>query len=48
MAAGHYRNGILLTPATATLVADIVEGKASGPRAFSPKRVHDASQTLAK
>jgi glycine oxidase len=48
VAAGHYRNGILLTPATATLVADIVEGKASGPRAFSPKRVHDASQTLAK
>ncbi|WP_223067932.1 glycine oxidase ThiO [Paenibacillus caui] len=27
MAAGHYRNGILLSPATAMLVADGIEGK---------------------
>lgn len=27
VAAGHYRNGILLSPVTATLIADSVEGK---------------------
>ena len=40
LASGHYRNGILLTPITAELVADAVEGKV--PRidcaAFSPAR----------
>lgn len=29
VAAGHYRNGILLTPATALAVADALEGKAA-------------------
>jgi glycine oxidase len=29
LAAGHFRNGILLAPATARLVADAVEGRAS-------------------
>jgi glycine oxidase len=40
VAAGHYRNGILLTPATATLVADAVEGRPPPDyaRAFSPRR----------
>ncbi|MGH7706696.1 MAG: glycine oxidase ThiO [Vulcanimicrobiaceae bacterium] len=27
VATGHYRNGILLTPATATFIADVIEGK---------------------
>ncbi|MEH7117616.1 glycine oxidase ThiO, partial [Neobacillus vireti] len=27
IAAGHYRNGILLSPVTGTLVADLLEGK---------------------
>lgn len=39
VATGHYRNGILLAPATAAAVADILEGR---PRddlaAFSPER----------
>jgi glycine oxidase len=48
VAAGHYRNGILLTPETAALMADLVEGKAAGPAAFSPQRAHDAPRTLAK
>jgi glycine oxidase len=40
VATGHYRNGILLTPATATLVADAVEGLSlpGYARAFSPQR----------
>ena len=42
-AAGFYRNGILLAPATGQLVADLVTGEATGfnPRAleaFSPAR----------
>jgi glycine oxidase len=28
MAAGHFRNGILLAPATAATLADMLEGKA--------------------
>ncbi len=42
LATGHYRNGILLAPATAQIVAaDIVEGKPSGYAAvFSPDRFH--------
>jgi glycine oxidase len=48
VAAGHYRNGILLAPATAMLVADLLEGKAAVPAAFSPRRGHDAPRTLAK
>lgn len=46
LAAGHYRNGILLSPATAKLAADIVEGKEIAPynQAFLPERfgeLHD-------
>ena len=32
LATGHYRNGILLVPATARLLADVIEGK---PNAFA-------------
>ncbi|AZN41134.1 glycine oxidase ThiO [Paenibacillus albus] len=40
MAAGHYRNGILLSPATAMFVADCLDGKQTADRrqAFSPER----------
>jgi glycine oxidase len=40
VAAGHYRNGILLTPATASLIADAVEGQPlpDYASAFSPRR----------
>lgn len=39
-AAGHYRNGILLSPATAKIVADCAEGRAMQPwqQAFQPNR----------
>jgi glycine oxidase len=45
VAAGHYRNGILLTPATATLVADAVEGRPlpDYARACSPRRSEAAA-----
>jgi glycine oxidase len=39
VAAGHYRNGILLAPATASIVADAVFGKPA-PAAFSIERFH--------
>jgi len=40
LATGHYRNGILLAPATAHLLADLVEGKppALDLASFSPSR----------
>jgi glycine oxidase len=39
VAAGHYRNGILLTPITAELIADEIEGKPTPDLApFSPTR----------
>jgi glycine oxidase len=47
VASGHYRNGILLAPATAALVADLLEGKPGIP-AFSPLRVHGAQSAVAK
>jgi glycine oxidase len=39
-AVGHYRNGILLSPATAKLAADCIEGKKTPDydQAFSPER----------
>ena len=38
-ATGHHRNGILLAPATADLVADgLAGGGASVPAAFAPRR----------
>jgi glycine oxidase len=41
VASGHYRNGILLTPATALALADALEGKPLHAElaAFSPRRV---------
>jgi glycine oxidase len=47
VATGHYRNGILLAPATAALVADLLEGKADSG-VFSPLRAHGAPSVLAK
>ncbi|MBW5446961.1 glycine oxidase ThiO [Cohnella sp. CFH 77786] len=41
VAAGHYRNGILLSPATAALVGDMLDGKGAGAaygNAFAPDR----------
>ncbi|MEO6991044.1 MAG: glycine oxidase ThiO [Candidatus Baltobacteraceae bacterium] len=40
LATGHYRNGILLAPATARILADALEGKAPAPGdgAFAPTR----------
>lgn len=40
IASGHYRNGILLAPGTAVVVADLMEGKRTGVdiSAFSPQR----------
>jgi glycine oxidase len=48
VATGHYRNGILLTPATAELVADILEGRSDGIPAFSPLRAHEARAAVEK
>lgn len=39
VAAAHYRNGILLAPATASRIADMVEGDAEAEGAFSPHRL---------
>ena len=47
VATGHFRNGILLAPATASLVADLLEGK-RGIDAFSPLRLHGAHGAVAK
>ncbi len=42
IATGHYRNGILLAPATAVVMADLIEGKSPGVNLsdFSPLRFH--------
>ncbi|HYR77273.1 MAG TPA: glycine oxidase ThiO [Pyrinomonadaceae bacterium] len=47
-ATGHYRNGILLAPITAQLIAQaIVDGATSPmPAAFSPDRFREAGQTV--
>ncbi|NGZ76508.1 glycine oxidase ThiO [Saccharibacillus alkalitolerans] len=47
-AAGHYRNGILLSPVTAKLVADCAEGRPPQPwqRAFRPDRFGAAAAGL--
>ncbi len=45
VATGHYRNGILLAPATAAAIADVLEarpGAAGRLAAFSPRREHGA------
>ena len=47
LAAGHYRNGILLAPLTALLIADVVEGAGSRDlSAFSPERFAPAALPL--
>jgi glycine oxidase len=40
IAAGHFRNGVLLAPITAQLVADLVRGKAlpADAEALRPER----------
>jgi glycine oxidase len=45
MATGHYRNGILLAPATARLLTDLVLGRTPALKieAFSPLRFEDAT-----
>ena len=39
-ATGHYRNGILLAPITATIMANLITGRPDPPElaAFSPAR----------
>ena len=38
VASGHYRNGILLAPATAAGIADAIAGNAAALAPFSPRR----------
>lgn len=49
IATGHYRNGILLSPITGVLMADLIEGKGSGEidlAPFSPARhIHATYRT---
>lgn len=48
IATGHYRNGILLSPITGALMADLIEGKGSGEidlAPFSPARNIHATYT---
>ena len=46
-ATGHYRNGILLAPATAELIASFVEtGDATSIAAFSPLRMTQAASRI--
>jgi glycine oxidase len=49
MAAGHYRNGILLSPATAALVGDLLQGKpALAAAPFAPDRFAYAAGTTGR
>jgi len=44
VACGHYRNGILLAPASAAAIADLLEGhEPEAVAAFSPRRAHAAT-----
>ena len=45
VAAGHYRNGILLAPVTARIIADLIVGEDAGELAatFSPRRAYTAT-----
>jgi glycine oxidase len=48
VAAGHYRNGILLAPVTAVAIADALEGKNAGDLLpFSPRRMRHAAHASA-
>ena len=44
IATGHYRNGILLAPLTAEIIADVIVGNAASKylKAFSPRRFQTA------
>jgi glycine oxidase len=47
LATGHYRNGILLAPETADLIASFVEsGDAAPLRAFSPLRMAEGASRI--
>ncbi|WP_158737337.1 glycine oxidase ThiO [Alteribacillus sp. YIM 98480] len=49
MAAGHYRNGILLSALTGEWMADLIEGTADNEewiRAFAPLRLKDGKENL--
>ncbi|QYR23002.1 glycine oxidase ThiO [Paenibacillus sp. sptzw28] len=50
LAAGHYRNGILLSPVTASIVADLLNGRTPGtPIArFAPERFAPATSRSAR
>ncbi|MGH7727444.1 MAG: glycine oxidase ThiO [Vulcanimicrobiaceae bacterium] len=50
VAAGHFRNGILLAPATARALADAIEGRASdfSLAAFAPSRAQEPPPASAK
>jgi glycine oxidase len=49
VATGHYRNGILLAPVTAKMVADALTGMDDFPAPFSPNRfLTDATAATAK
>jgi glycine oxidase len=49
IATGHFRNGILLAPATAHVIADLIEGKTQAVdlSAFDPGRSFDVAMPLA-
>lgn len=51
VATGHYRNGILLTPATSVAIADLIEGRPGATAAlapFSPARAQEGVAVVAK
>ncbi|HVE65668.1 MAG TPA: FAD-dependent oxidoreductase, partial [Thermoanaerobaculia bacterium] len=49
LATGHFRNGILLAPLTALLLADVVTGaSARDLSAFSPERFAPAARALSE
>ena len=45
IAAGHFRNGILLAPATGELMADILEGRTEKPNPFELSRLEYLDQS---
>ena len=48
VATGHYRNGILLAPASARLIAAMIADGDGVPTAFWPQRVGEGAMTTAK
>ncbi len=45
VATGHYRHGVLLSPVTAKLLADVLDGAGSVPEAFDPLRLQAPATT---